>query len=145
MALARINPHLKTCVLDFKTVCDAARKIIRRERMSRRVKTIVGDMNRDLPRGFDVMLFWNIGHIDTKVMKMAYKSLPEGGMVVRSCPPVSKAEIEPPTTFIHGYLSVRPKGQEKPLIINSLKQAGFSSVKYRLLAQGLGLITGHKN
>ncbi len=87
IALARAHPHLKACILDFEFVCKAARSIIRKARMSHRVDTLVGDMNKAIPRGFDVILFWNIGHIDTRVMKMAYESLPDGGMVVCSCPP----------------------------------------------------------
>jgi hypothetical protein len=144
IALARAHPHLKACILDFKFVCEAAKKIIRRERMSHRIKTLVGDMYKALPSGFDILMFWNIGYIDTRVMKMAYECLPDGGMVVRNCIPVSKTDIPPPATFILGYLSVCPKGQAKPSIMNSLREAGFSSVKYRLIAQGLGLITGHK-
>ena len=143
-ALARAYPHLKACILEFKFVCDAASEIIRKERLSHRIKTLAGDMNKSIPRGFDTIMFWNIGYIDSRVMKMAYESLPDGGMVVRNCFPPSKSKAPSPSAFMHGYLAVRPKGQTKPSILCSLKEAGFRSVKYRRISQGLGLITGRK-
>jgi len=144
IALARAHPHLRACVLDFKFVCEAAKKIIRKERMSHRIKTLAGDMNRTIPKGFDVIMFWDIGCIDTRVMKMAYQNLPDGGMVVRDCSPLSKPKAPSPSPFIHGYLSVRPKEQTKPSILSSLKEAGFKLVKYRRISQNIGLITGLK-
>lgn len=143
-ALARAYPQLNACILDFKFVCEAAKRIIRRERMSHRIKTRAGDMNRSIPSGFDVIMFWDIGHIDTRVMKTAYERLPEGGMVVISCSPPSKSKAPSPSAFMHGYLSVRPKGQTKPSILCSLKEAGFASVKYRRISRNIGLITSLK-
>lgn len=144
LALARAYPHITACILDFKFVCDAAAGIIRRERMSRRITTLAGDMNKAIPRGFDVIMFWNIGHIDTRVMKMALDSLPDGGMVVRNCYPRSKPNTPSPYTFLREYLSVRPKGQTKLSVMSSLKDAGFMSVKCRRINPALDLITGHK-
>ena len=144
IALVRANSHIKACVLDFEFVSAAARTIIRRERMSHRVDTLAGDMNEAIPSGFDVIMFWDIGQIDTRVMKMAYESLPEGGMVVRSCPSSSKSKTPSPGRFPHEYLSVRPKGQSKLSKMDSLKAAGFRSLKYRTIGRGLGMITGHK-
>jgi len=146
MALARAHPNLKACVLDFKYVCAATREIIRKERMSRRVKAVAGDMNKSIPGGFDIIMFWDIGQIDDHVMKMAYESLPESGMVVRSCPPPRPRKSgKPPGRFLWEYLSVRPKGQTKVDKINSLKKAGFGSVRYRRISQNIGLITGLKH
>ena len=142
LALARAYPHLKACILDFKFVCDTASKIIRKERLSHRIKTLAGDMNKSIPRGFDTIMFWNIGYIENRVMKMVYESLPNDGMVVRSCFPASKTSLS--SAFMHAYLSVRPKGQTKSSIISSLKEAGFRSVKYCRISQSLGLITGLK-
>jgi len=144
-ALARAHPGLKACVLDFKYVCAATREIIRKEHMSRRVKTVAGDMNKTIPSGFDVIMFWDIGYIDGRVMKMAYESLPESGMVVRSCrPPRPRRSGKPPERFMYEYLSVRPKDQTRTDKINSLRKAGFSSVRYRRINQSIGLITGFK-
>ena len=145
IALARAHPDLKACVLEFKYVCTATREIIRKERMSRRVKAVAGDMNKSLPGGFDVIMFWDIGEIDDRVMKMAYENLPESGMVVRSCPPPRPQRSgKPPGRFPYEYLSVRPKGQTRISKINALKKAGFTSVRYRRISRTLGLITGHK-
>jgi hypothetical protein len=144
IALARKNPHITACVLEFKYVCEAARKIIRSERLSRRIKTLAGDMNKAIPPGFDVIMFWNVGYIETRVMKMAYDRLPDGGMIVRDCFPPSRTKMPSPTRFLHEYLSVRPEGQTRDSILNSLKEAGFKSIKYRKIDPGIGLITGRK-
>jgi cyclopropane fatty-acyl-phospholipid synthase-like methyltransferase len=130
-ALARTYPHLKACILDFPFVCDAASEIIRKERLSHRIRTLNGDMNKRIPPSFDVIMFWNIGYLDFRVMKMAYERLPDGGMVVRDCFPPSRSRTMSPSAFMHEYLSVRPKQQTKSSIVDSLKEAGFGSVKYR--------------
>jgi len=143
-ALARAYPHLKACILDFKFVCDATSEIIRKERLSNRIKALAGDMNESIPGGFDVIMFWNIGYIDGRVMKMAYENLPDGGMVVRDCFPPSKSKAPSPSAFMHEYLSVRPKQQTKSSILSSLEEAGFGSVRYRRISQNIGLITGFK-
>ncbi len=144
IALARAYPHLKACILDFKYVCAATRSIIRKERMSGRIDTLAGNMDRAIPGGFDVIMFWDIGQIDTRVMKMAYESLPDGGMVVRSCPVSTKSKTPSPGRFPYEYLSVRPKGQTRLSKMNGLKAAGFKTVKYRAIGGGLGMITGRK-
>lgn len=143
IALARAHPNLKACVLDFEFVSIAAREIIRKERMSRRVRAVAGDMNMSIPGGYDVIMFWDIGHIDDRVMKMAYESLPETGMLVRSCPPPRRSG-KSPRRFLFDYLSVRPKGQSKIEKISSIRKAGFISVRYRRINQSMGLITGFK-
>lgn len=143
-ALVRKNPKLTTCILEYPLVCKTADQIIRKERLSRRVKTLVGDMNKAIPRGFDVIMFWNIGRIETRVMKKAYRSLPEGGMVVRNCSLPLKPKVPSPSAFLSGYLSVRPQGQSGPSIMKSLEDAGFSAVKCRRISKNLGVITGHK-
>ncbi|UCG61610.1 MAG: methyltransferase [Candidatus Zixiibacteriota bacterium] len=143
-ALVRANPKLTTCILEYPLVCEVANEIIRKERLSRRVKTLAGDMNKAIPRGFDVIMFWNIGFITTQVMKMAYRSLPEGGMVVRNCSLPLKPKTLPPSAFLHGYLSVRPQGQSGPDIIKSLEDASFTAVKCRQISKNLGVITAHK-
>jgi hypothetical protein len=89
-------------------------------------------------------MFWDIGYIDNRVINMAYERLPDGGMIVRSCVPPSRPKVPSPSAFMHGYLSIRPKGQTKSSILCSLKQAGFASLKYRRISRNLGLITGLK-
>jgi hypothetical protein len=143
-ALARAYPQLKVRILDFEFVCDAANEIILREGLTHRITTVVGDMNKAIPSGSDVIMFWNIGHIDTRVMKMAFESLPEGGMVVRDCTPPSRSKAPSPNAFLRRYLSIRPKGQTKRSAMDSLRTAGFRSVKYRRISPSFSLITGLK-
>lgn len=143
IALARRHPRLRACILDLEFVCAAARSIIRRERMSRRVKTLVGDMRRAIPRGFDVMMFWDLGDIESRVLKMARESLPRGGMVVLSCPPSSRGAAQQ-GRFLREYLSVRPRVQTRGGVVSALKAAGFRSLVHRPIGPGLGMITGRK-
>lgn len=143
-ALARAYPKLKVRILDVEYVCDAASEIIRSEGLSHRIKTVAGDMDRAIPDGSDVIMFWNIGHIDTHVVKMAFESLPEGGMVVRDCTPPSRSRAPSPHAFLRRYLSVRPEGQTKHSAMDSLRMAGFKSVRYRRISSSFSLITGHK-
>jgi protein-L-isoaspartate O-methyltransferase len=144
IALVRAHPQLKACILDFEFVCEAAKTIVRRQGMSCRIDTLVGNMNRAIPSGFDVIMFWDIGHVEARALKLAHESLPGGGMVVLGCPPSSKRMTPSPDRFLHEYMSVRPRGQFKPDKMSSLKTAGFESVKYRPMGQGLGVITGRK-
>ena len=144
IALVRAHPHLKACILDFEFVCETARRIIRSESLSRRIKTLVGDMSRAIPGGFDVVMFWDIGHIDTRVMKMAYDSMPDGGMIVRSCTPPPRTKRPSPAVFMRHYLSIMPKSQTKAGKIDSLREVGFKNIKYRRINQDLGLITACK-
>ncbi|UCD64561.1 MAG: methyltransferase [Candidatus Zixiibacteriota bacterium] len=145
IALARANPQLKACVLDFEYVCKAAKEIIHQEHLSNRIRTLTGDMNETIPGGYDVIMFWEIGHIDTRVMKMAFESLPTGGMLVRSCRPSGKSQTPSPSGFLNNYFGVRPEHQTKTEKIESIKSAGFTTVKYRALGQGMGMITAIKN
>lgn len=143
-ALARAYPHLRACILEFEFVCDAANEIIRKEHLSHRIKTLPGDMNKSIPDGYDVIMFWNIGYIKDRVMKMAYESLPMGGMVVKDYLPFTESKAPSPYRFVKKYFSVRPKQQNRSDIIKSLNWAGFKSVKCRRISDDIGLITGLK-
>ena len=105
---------------------------------------MAGDMNKAIPEGFDVIMFWNIGYIDSRVMRLAYDSLPDGGMIVRSCSSWRRSKKPSPTAFVHGYLSVQPKQQTKAEKMQALKDAGFRSLEYRRISPHLGFITGLK-
>ena len=143
-ALVRAFPHLTACILDFPFVCDAANEIIRKERLTRRVKTLAGDMNKGLPSGFDVIMFWNIGYVEPGVIAMAYERLPEGGMIVRDCSVPSRSRAGSPSAFLHKYLAVRPKQESKDSMIESIQASGFRSIRYRRLSSSIGLIVGFK-
>ena len=49
IALAQANPHLSACVLDIKPVCRVTSGIVRRAGLSRRIKTLSGDIRQALP------------------------------------------------------------------------------------------------
>jgi cyclopropane fatty-acyl-phospholipid synthase-like methyltransferase len=82
IALVRRYKHLKACVLDIEPVVHVAQKIIRRERLTRRIDTVIGDMTKYIPEGYDVVMFCDAELGDVNTLNMAYDSLPPGGLVV---------------------------------------------------------------
>jgi len=144
IALARKNPHITACILELEYVADAAREIIQKNRLSRQISALAGDMYKALPSGYDVIMFWNVGDSKPHVVKKAYAALPEGGLIVFSCSPASRKNTPSLERFPFEYLGVRPKGQSRASIISSLKDAGFKGIKYRRINQRFGMITGRK-
>lgn len=82
MELVRKHPHLRACVQEFEPVCRAARKIIKAEGLAKRVKTYAADMDKEIAPGYDVVMYWNIGAISLKSLKLAFRAMPKGGMLV---------------------------------------------------------------
>jgi hypothetical protein len=79
--LLRKYKHLKACVLDIEAVIPVTRKIIRREKLAKRIDTIAGDMHKKIPGGYDVVLFCDAELGDGTTLKLAYQSMPNGGLV----------------------------------------------------------------
>jgi predicted O-methyltransferase YrrM len=73
---------LTACILDIAPVCEIAARNVKRARLSRRVRTLAGDIRQSLPRGFDVVLFCDIGAVSMHHLRNAYRSLPAHGLVV---------------------------------------------------------------
>jgi predicted O-methyltransferase YrrM len=82
IALARKNPHLRACVLDLATVCDIAIRNIRRAGLSRRIRTLPGDIRHKFPVGYDVIMFCDIGPVTKQRLRHAYDALPAGALIV---------------------------------------------------------------
>ena len=80
IALAKRNPHLRACVLDIEPVCKVAKGLIKGPGLSRRISTFVGDIHKNLPHGYDVIMFCDIGRIQNSLLRTAHQSLPQGGM-----------------------------------------------------------------
>jgi len=49
IALVNKNPHLTACILDIAPVCEIAARNVKRARLSRRVRTLAGDIRQSLP------------------------------------------------------------------------------------------------
>jgi len=82
IALVNKNPHLNACILDTAPVCEIAAKNVKRARLSRQIRTLVGDIRHSWPRGFDVVLFCDIGAVSMQHLRNAYRCLPGKGLFV---------------------------------------------------------------
>ncbi|UCG61319.1 MAG: methyltransferase domain-containing protein [Candidatus Zixiibacteriota bacterium] len=145
IALARKYPHLKACVLDMKTVTPVTRKIVRREGLSKQITTTVGDLNRDLPDGYDVMMFCDVDIADyRKTFKTAYDRLPAGGLIVVVEELASEDYTEP---LLRMMWQLRTQGcllRTRKEIADIVKACGFKSVKGSFLCRDSWMITGRK-
>jgi tRNA A58 N-methylase Trm61 len=63
IALVNNNPHLTACILDIAPVCEIAARNVKRARLSRQIRALAGNIRQSLPRGFDVVLFCDIGAV----------------------------------------------------------------------------------
>ena len=142
--LVRMFKHLKAYVLDIEPVVLVARKIIRREKLQGRIDTLVGDMKKHIPGGYDVIMFCDseLGGVGT--LKMAYESLPEGGLVVL-VEDFSSDDYTVPLYRLMWQLRsnsfwLKNKGQ----MVAMLKEGGFTAIKSRRIYEDTWLITGRK-
>jgi len=145
IALAKKYPQLKACVLDMKTVTPVTRKIVRREGLSKRISTTVGDLNRDLPTGYDVIMFCDVDIADyRRTFKTAYERLPVGGLVV-VVEELASEDFTEPLTRIMWQLRSEPFWlKTRREMADILKACGFKSVKGSFLCRDSWLITGRK-
>lgn len=143
IALLKKYRRLKACVMDFETVCRTARKIIRQERLGRRLKTCSGDMNKALPKGYDVMMFYDFGRLPPQPLINAYSSLPEGGMVIVGGYLPDKGKISL-NALTRRLIAIRPASQSRQETVDLLKKVGFRCIKRRRVKNNLWVITGLK-
>ena len=144
IALVRRYKHLKACVLDIEPVVHVAKKIIRRERLTRRIDTVIGDMTKHIPEGCDVVMFCDaeLGGIDT--LQMACDSLPPGGLVVL----VEDYSSDDWTVPLYrlmwqlrsNSLWLRTWRQMRVM----LRKSGFKAITSRRIYKDTWLITGRK-
>lgn len=144
MPLVRKYRHLKACVLDIEPVVAAAKKIIARERLTRRIGTIVGDMTKHIPVGYDVVMFCDAELGGVKTLKMAYDSLPEGGLVVL-VDDFSSDDLTVPLCRL--MLQLRSNSfwiKNRQQVAAMLRESGFKAVRSRRLYRDTWLVTGRK-
>jgi hypothetical protein len=142
--LVRKFKHLKACILDIESVIRVAGKIIRREKLQGRIDTMVGDMKKHIPGGYDVIMFCDseLGGVGT--LKMAYDSLPEGGLAVL----VEDCSSDDYTVPLYRLMwQLRSNSfwlKNKSQMVAMLKESGFTAIKSRLIYGDTWLITGRK-
>jgi acetylserotonin N-methyltransferase len=144
MPLVRKYKHLKACVLDIEPVIHVARKIIRKEKLTGRIDTIIGDHDKHIPGGYDVMMFCDAELGDGSTLTLAFDSLPEGGLVAL----VEDYSSDDFTTPLYRLMwQLRSNSfwlKNKRQIASMLRKSGFQAVKSRRIYEDTWMITGRK-
>lgn len=144
IALAKKNRHLRAVILDIAPVCEIAARNVRRERLSKRVDTLAGDIRSSLPEGFDVILICDIGVVTTALLTNASESLQQGGLVVLVDRYLSGNRTQPLDRVGAQFV-----GSSFPLATSTdmkeaLKSCGFKAVKASNVYRDVWFITGIK-
>jgi spermidine synthase len=144
IALARKYKHLKACVLDIEPVVNVAKKIIRKEKLTKRIDTLAGDHDKHIPDGYDVIMYCDAETGDGGTLKLAYDSLPDGGLIVL-CEDYSIDDLTAPLYRLMWQIRsnsfwLRRKSQMAAM----LRDRGFKAVKSRKIYGDTWLITGRK-
>lgn len=144
MSLVRRHKHLKACVLDIEPVIAVAKKIISKERLTGRIETTVGDMTKHIPAGYDVVMFCDAELGGVKTLKMAYDSLPEGGIVVLVDDFSSDDWTVPLYRLMWQLRSNSFWIRNKRQMVAMLRESGFKAVRSRRIYKDTWLLTGRK-
>jgi cyclopropane fatty-acyl-phospholipid synthase-like methyltransferase len=144
MALLRRHKHLKACVLDIGPVITVAKKIISEEKLTKRIGTMVGDMTKHIPTGYDVVMLCDAELGGIKTMRMVYDSLPEGGLVVLVDDFSSDDWSVPLYRLMWQLRSNSLWLKNRRQMVTMLRESGFKAVKSRRIYKDTWLLTGRK-
>lgn len=144
IALARKNPRLHACVLDLATVCKIAAGNIRRAGLSRRIRTLPGDIRHRLPAGYDVILFCDIGAVSPQLLRSAYNSLPPGGLIVAVDRYLSDDGTKPLDRLVAQFVGSSFPLTTRSDMVAAVRSCGFQAVKARNVYRDVWSITGAK-
>ena len=144
MALVRKYKHLKASVLDIEPVIHVTRKIIRKEKLTRRMDILVGDHDKYIPEGYDVMMFCDAGIGDGTALRLAYDSLPKGGIVVLVEDFTSEDWTVPLYRLMWQLRSNSFWLKSRQRIVSMIREIGFKSIKSRPIYGDTWMITGRK-
>lgn len=144
IALARKNPHLRICLLDIPAVCRIAARNVKRAGLSRRVRTQTGDIRQPLPRGYDVIMFCDIGDVSPELLANAFNALPPGGLVVLADRYLSDDATRPLDCLLGRFVGSAIGRARKADIVSALRSCGFQKVKAGNVYQDVWFITGLK-
>jgi predicted O-methyltransferase YrrM len=145
IALAQKYPRLKACILDTELVIRATKTIIRKNGLSGRVKAMVGDMHKEIPEGFDVIMLCDVDVTDyTDILKAIYDRLPPGGLVVLAEEFASEDCSEPMRGMLLVLRSKRFWLTTRKQVAAVLKKTGFKHVKGQHLCRDTWMFTGRK-
>jgi len=142
MELVRKHPNLRACVQEFAPVCRAARKIIKAEGLSKRVKVYPADMTKEIAAGYDVIMYWDVGAIPLKSLKLAYRALPKGGMLLISC--ASGKEDQSVNLLTRRLSLIYPDHDSWQDTVATARAAGFSRVRRHRIKDTAWVVTAYK-
>ncbi|MGC9972069.1 MAG: methyltransferase [Bryobacteraceae bacterium] len=142
IALAKKNPHLRACIFDIAPVCEIAARNARRARLSRRIRTLAGDIRRALPEGYDVVLVCDIGSVPDALLRSAYRCLPAGGLLVLVDRFLSDDGTKPLDRLVEHFVGASFGLATKGEMVQAVRSCGFRAVRARKIGQDLWLITG---
>lgn len=145
IALAKKNPHLRACVLDIAPVCEVSGRNIRRAGLSTRVGTLAGDIRRSLPKGYDVIMFCDIGPVSQQLVRNAYKSLPANGLLVVVDRYLSKDGTQPLDRLVEHFAGSSFGLATWVDMVEAVKSCGFRAVKAKNVYRDVWFITGIKS
>jgi len=144
IALANKNPHLNACILDIAPVCEIAARNVKRARLSRRIHTLAGDIRQSLPRGFDVVMFCDIGAASMQHLKNAYQCLPAKGLLVLADRYLTDDGTQPLDRLVEYFAGSSFGLATRGDMVQAVKSCGFQAVRARKAYRDMWCITGTK-
>ncbi len=144
IALVKQYPHLCASILEIEPVCKTAQQIIHQQGLTKHINTIVGNMNEDLPVGYDVIMFCDIGSVAENLLKKAYDRLPENGMVVLVDRYLSQERTDPLDSILHQFIGSSFPIETHEEMVNRLQICGFRNILKKNFYKDVWMITGRK-
>lgn len=142
--LVRKNRRLNATILDVEPVCRVADGVISKARLSSRIRTLPGSFMKDLPSGFDVMMFCDVGTLGVNLLKRAYLRLPQGGLIVIVDSFLSNGDTTPLESVFHRLISPPSGLERRHELIDALRTTGFRRVRHTGLHLDVQLVTAVK-
>lgn len=143
IALARKFRHLEVCIVDIEPVVRVTAKILRREKLSRRIKVVAGDMTRSIPEGFDVIMLCDTDN-STAILDMIWQSLPKGGMLVLAEEFSNESLTDPFYRLMWQLRSGDFWLMTAKQAVSRVRECGFKKATHKRIHPQMSVITAHK-
>ena len=101
-------------------------------------------MGKELPLGYDVIMFCDIGAVRRRLLKMAYKGLPYGGMVLLIDRFLSEDRTKPLDILLRQFIGSTFGVETRREMADALRTCGFRAVKSHNVHKDVWLISGLK-
>jgi cyclopropane fatty-acyl-phospholipid synthase-like methyltransferase len=153
VSLAQCHPGLEVTVLDFPEVVKLASHRFRDCGLEKRLHTLTGDPLKELPVGFDCMLFFHFFDIFSpqdirRLLRNAQAALPAGGSICIFTP-VSYSQKVTHSDLLGPYFLCLAEGQGKfypeENIVEWVKEEKFKNVSVNPLPFDEVFVTAEKS